>query len=206
MLQSGAIDIGLVPVASIPSIAQAKLISDYCIGATGAVASVCLYSHVPVDQINTVLLDYQSESSVALVKLLLHNYWNRQVDYWPAAPGYENAIEGKVAGVIIGDRALEYRRFFPYCYDLAEAWVALTGLPFVFAAWVATKPLTDGFVTQFNSANQFGLSRIDEVVAENPFPFYDVKKYFTENISYSFDAAKQNGLAEFLRLLEAYKN
>ena len=49
---------------------------------------------------------------------------------------------------------------------------------------------------------QVGLDNIDAVVAENDIHFYDLKKYFTENISYQFDAEKQQALALFLKLLK----
>ena len=59
MLVDGTIDVGLVPVAIIPKLAEWHIISNYCIGAEGEVASVCLFSEVPIDEIDKILLDYQ---------------------------------------------------------------------------------------------------------------------------------------------------
>ena len=75
MLLKNEIDIGLVPVAILPKIKTHYICTDYCIGSNGAVASVCLFSEVPINKIEKVLLDYQSQTSVQLVKILLKEYW-----------------------------------------------------------------------------------------------------------------------------------
>ncbi len=77
-------DVGLVPVAAIPSIPNARIISDYGIGADGKVASVCIFSKVPMAQIEKVYLDYQSRTSVRLAQVLLKHYWNKTVAFLPA--------------------------------------------------------------------------------------------------------------------------
>jgi chorismate dehydratase len=199
-LKEGSIDMALLPVAAIPDIDGAKIVSDYVIGADKAVASVCI-SQVPMEEITTVYLDYQSRTSVRLAQLLIKHYWRKQVVYKPATEHYIEYINDTSAGVIIGDRALRQLTNFEYIYDLAEAWQVHTGLPFVFAAWVANKELPQEFVKAFNEANAEGLKHIDEVVAENPFPYYDLKKYFTENISYYLDEQKRKGLELFLRMI-----
>ena len=61
-LMDGKIDMGLVPVAVIPLLKEAHLVSKYCIGAESAVASVCIFSDVPMEQIEHVYLDYQSRT------------------------------------------------------------------------------------------------------------------------------------------------
>ncbi|HRH61426.1 MAG TPA: hypothetical protein PL045_12690, partial [Chitinophagaceae bacterium] len=66
MLLTNEIDAGLVPVSIIPKMQEHHIISNFCIGAEGDVASVCLFSEVPVNEIETVMLDYQSRTSVAL--------------------------------------------------------------------------------------------------------------------------------------------
>ena len=202
MLLEDTIDMGLVPVAVIPLLTKAQIISDYCIGAEGEVASVAIFSDVPMEEITTVLLDYQSRTSVNLAKILLEKYWNKQVTFIETTEDFTTAIKGTVAGVVIGDRALALRPFLKHCYDLAEAWKDYTGLPFVFAAWVANKNLGKEFEETFNMANEFGLKHIAEVVAENPFSVYDLNKYYTENISYNLDAEKRKGLELFLSLLK----
>ncbi len=202
MLLDDAIDIGLVPVAVLNSLNNYYLISDYCIGAVNNVASVSLFSHSPIDKIETVLLDYQSRTSVALTKVLLKHYWKKEVKFLEASENYINEINGTTAGVIIGDRALEHRNDFEYNYDLATNWRNFTGLPFVFATWVANKQIDEEFIRKFNAANKLGLDNIDEVVMEVESPFYDIKKYYTENISYNFDDEKKKALQLFLKYLK----
>src|SRR5690349_15610060 len=70
-LLDGSIDIGLVPVAIIPKMHEFHIISDYCIGAEGPVASVALFSEQPLENVKKVLLDYQSRTSVSLARVLL---------------------------------------------------------------------------------------------------------------------------------------
>src|SRR5689334_3017766 len=70
MLLQDEIDVGLVPVAIIPLLKESYIITDHCIGADGKVGSVGLFSDVPIEQVTKVLLDYQSRTSVLLVRLL----------------------------------------------------------------------------------------------------------------------------------------
>ncbi len=199
-LKEGTIDMALLPVAAMQSIPGARIVSDFGIAADGEVASVALFSQVPMHEIETVFLDYQSRSSVKLATLLLAGYWKKNVAFKAAPEDYIGLIGGATAGVIIGDRALKQRHSFPFIYDLAEAWKAWTGLPFVFAAWVANKDLPADFLSRFNAANKEGLAHIDEVVAANPFPEYSLQTYFRENIHYELDAKKKEGLDRFLLL------
>ena len=204
MLVNDEIDVGLVPVVVIPVLKEAHIITDYCIGTDGEVASVALFSEVPMEEIKTVLLDYQSRTSVNLAKLLLNEYWQKNVLLEDAGEDFRSFITGTTAGIVIGDRALEQRKYSAYIYDLGSAWKAHTGLPFVFAAWVANKQLGEDFEDAFNRANGFGIAHIDQVVTENPYEAYDLKKYYTQNISYRFDDLKREGLALFLKKLERY--
>src|SRR4051812_32151352 len=181
MLLENKIDVGLVPVAIIPKLAEHYIISDYCIGAESAVGSVCLFSEVPLDKIEKVILDYQSKTSVALARVLIKHYWKLPVAFEEARENFRDDIKGTTAAVVIGDRAFEQRKISPYLYDLAETWIDFTGLPFVFAAWVANKQLPADFIHAFNEANKTGLQNIDAVVKENVSPFYDLKTYFTKN-------------------------
>ena len=197
-LKDGSIDMALLPVAAMPGIPGARIVSDYGIAADGEVASVALFSMVPIEEIEAVYLDYQSRTSVRLATLLLKKWWKKDVTLLSAPPDYIERIQGCTAGVIIGDRALEQRPNFPYFYDLAEAWKAWTGLPFIFAAWVANKDLPEEFTGRFNAANREGLAHIDEVIEAYPFPQYDMQTYYRQNIHYLLDDEKKRGLARFL--------
>jgi chorismate dehydratase len=156
---------------------------------------------VPLEKIEKVVLDYQSRTSVALARVLIEKYWKLSVVFEEAGENFRDEIKGTTAAVVIGDRAFEQRKMSPYKYDLAATWIEFTGLPFVFAAWVANKKLPEDFIMSFNEANKTGLQNIDAVVAENVSPYYDLKKYYTENISYDLSANKRKGLKKFLSFL-----
>ncbi len=202
LMQKNKLDIALLPVASISNIPDAFVFSDYCIASNQKVASVCLYSQVPIEEIQEVYLDYQSKTSVALFRLLIRDYWNIRPSLLEAGEDYLANIKGKTAGIIIGDRALQQTNKFPFVYDLAEAWQSHTQLPFVFATWVTNKKLPDSFIQAFNEANAIGLNHIDEIITTQSFPEYDLKKYFTENICYLLDEEKRNGMQLFLKMLD----
>jgi chorismate dehydratase len=203
MLLRDEIDMGLVPVAIIPKMKASYINGDYCIGCNGPVASVCLFSDTPIDKVEKVLLDYQSRTSVALARILLREYWQMRLILEDAREDFRNHITGRTAGVVIGDRALEQRKVSPYLYDLGEAWKRLTGLPFVFAAWISSKPLDMAFIEDFNQANKEGLDHIAEVVEANPFPAFDLYEYFTRRLDYRLDDDKRKGLEAFLQRLGA---
>ena len=204
-LLSGKIDIGLVPVAILPQLSDPHIISNYVIGANGAVASVALFSEVPIDEIKSIYLDYQSRTSVQLLKILLSQFWKKEVEFISATEGYIAQISGTTAGVIIGDRALENLSKYPYVYDLSLAWKQHTGVPFVFAAWVANQPIPAAFMAAFDTANGYGLAHLDEVIALIPAQeqVYDLHKYYTENISYVYDEEMKQGLAAFLNFIKS---
>ena len=201
MLLNDEIDMGLVPVAIIPLMEEAHINGHYCIGSNGNVASVCLFSETPIEKIETVLLDYQSRTSVELARVLLKEYWHISPRFIDAGKDFREQIKGTTAGVVIGDRAFEQRRISPFVYDLAEAWKGLTGLPFVFAAWISNKRLDPAFIKAFDEANRQGILHIDEVVAENPYSLFDLHAYFTKHLDYRLDIPQRKGLEKFLEYL-----
>ncbi len=198
MLLENKIDVGLVPVAVIPKMKEFYIISDYCIGCDGEVASVCLFSEVPLEKIEKVLLDYQSRSSVALLKVLIKEYWKIDVVFEETSGDYQSGISGTTAALVIGDRALKQRKISPFIYDLGSEWKKFTGLSFVFAAWISNKKLDDDFIESFNKTTSFGLNKIEEVVKANPYDTFDLNHYYTDCISFELDAAKKEGLELFL--------
>lgn len=206
MLVDDEVDLGLIPVAYIPQMKEWKIVSDYCIGSMGPVETVCLFSDVPVEQIETVLLDYQSFSSINLCKVIFHHFWKKKVIFRPAEPGYIDQINDRTAGVIIGDRVFEQKygaRPQKYIYDLAEVWTDFTGLPFMMAAWIANKTLPESFIKAFNLANKEGLDNLAAVSAEIPYDYFDLETYFREKISYTVDPEKMKALELFLQLMQA---
>ena len=201
-LLSGEVDLALTPVAVIPELPQAYLVSNYCIGSTGKVKTVCIFSEKPLEEVRRIYLDFHSKSSVALTKLLCAHYWKISPELIPAAQGYESQIVGDTAGLIIGDRTIGLDQRYPYIYDLGEAWTAWTGLPFVFAAWISIKPLNPELMDRFNKALQIGIDHLPELVKILPtMDHFDIEGYFRNNISYELDDAKWLGLNRFLNYL-----
>jgi chorismate dehydratase len=202
-LRDGLVDMALTPVAILPELPEWHLVSDYCIGAEGSVKTVNLYSEVPVERLERVYLDHHSRTSVALVQLLFKEYWRQQPQFLPASEGYIQQIEGTTGGVVIGDRTIALEGQFAYEYDLSECWKALTGLPFVFAAWVSTKPLPPDFEAAFNAAMVSGIAAIPKLklLLPSPHPDFDLETYFTKYISYDLDQPKRKALDRFLNYL-----
>ncbi len=195
------VDIGLVPVAIIPKLGEHFIVSDYCIGSVGKVDSVMLYSNVPLNEIETILLDYQSRTSVALVKVLANYFWKINPNWIAAKANFENDIVGKTAALIIGDRTFGLENKYVYAYDLSEEWQKFTQLPFVFACWVANKKLPDNFINEFNEALKLGIDNRPALIKElNKNNVYntDIAVYLNEKIQYTFDAPKKKAMNLFL--------
>jgi chorismate dehydratase len=202
LLITNQADLGLIPVATMSLMPNVHLIGNFGIAADGRVASVCIFSKVPIENVTHIYLDYQSRTSVKLAQILLKKYFKHTVTYIPAPEDYIQHISGTTAGVIIGDRALELLTHFKYVYDLATIWKEFTGLPFVFAAWVANKALSEKFITAFDEANQLGLQYIDNVVAENPCTYYDLNTYYKKDIVFKLTDDCKKGLFAYLNYLE----
>ncbi len=203
LLKSNQIDIGLIPVGALPSLGEYQIISDYCIGTEGEVASVAVFSEVPMEEVDTVLLDYQSRTSVMLCKILFEKHWKKKVQFIDAQDeSYIENIRGNVAGLVIGDRALKIRARFRFKFDLGLAWKEMTGLPFVFAIWVAKKQINGEFKALLNKDFGLGLSKINSIIKDNDESNYPMDMYFRKNISYVLSENKMAGMELFLSFLE----
>lgn len=198
-LRTGQADLGLVPVAILPELAHAYIVSDYCIGAEGAVKTVCIYAEKPLEELKTIYLDYHSRTSVELARILVREFWKVKAELVPAKPGFETKIQGETGALLIGDRTMGLESKYPYVYDLGDAWMQHTGLPFVFAAWVSTRPLDPAFIQRFNAALKLGLDYIPELIYLLPSqPDFDLKTYYTKYISYPLTEGKKEALRLFL--------
>ncbi len=198
MLLNGQIDVGLVPVAIIPGMKEYHIISDYCISCDGEVASVCLFSEVPLNGIKKILLDYQSRTSVELLKILVRDYWKIEPVFENTSGEYQSEIKGTTAALLIGDRALAQRQTSKYFFDLGLEWKKHTGLPFVFAAWISNKKLDDNFIKSFNEANANGLHNLESVIIENQDCGFDLHHYYSDCISFILDKDKTKAMKMFL--------
>ena len=195
------VDIALVPISILKKNPEFNIISDFCIGSEGKVDTVCLYSELPLKEIEEIYLDYQSRTSVELLRILCREYWKISPKLRNSEKGFENKIQGRTAALIIGDRAFSANSKFKYIYDLSEIWKEMTGLPFVFACWISNKDIDKDFLSEFNSALKFGLSEIDKSVEveKHNFPYCkNTNDYLNNKISYILDKDKREGMKMFL--------
>lgn len=204
-LLNDEIDLGLVPIATIPRLKYHKIISDFCIGADGPVTSVKLFSKCSIDSIKNVHLDAESRTSNLLVKVLAKNYWEIKPAWLQANSNYESSIQGNTAGLIIGDRAFNYNEEFDFQFDLAEAWKEYTDLPFVFACWIANKKIPQSFIDKFNEAQEFGLNNIEKAIKKYcTNPHFDINSYLTNSIQFNLDKRKIKAMDKFLNLAQEF--
>lgn len=196
-------EVGLIPVAGLEDLNEYKIISDYCIGSVGKVKTVVLASEVPLHEVETILMDYQSRSSVLLAKVLARFYWKREFAWENTCNDFQNGkIKGNTAGVVIGDRVFDIENMFPFIYDLSEEWLNFTGLPFVFAVWAAKPGVSAEFEKEFNRSLKYGIENLEKVITaeQNRYPDVDILDYFKQNISFELDKGKKEGMKKFLEL------
>ncbi len=191
-------EIGLIPVAALPFLEQYEIITDYCLGCDGAVSSVCIYSEIPIEECEYLILDYQSRSSVALTKYLEDKHWQYGFDLIQGEPGYEENIRGNYAGLVIGDRCFTLKDRYQYTVDLGHEWKQITGLPFVFAVWITKIGLADEFKEAFNQALANGVGHLEWSVPKDS-PAWN---YLAHNISYDFNEDKKKAFKLFMKYLE----
>ena len=159
-LLSGEVDAALCPVIDYFRAPEAlKIVPVGGIGCNGPTLTVRLYSKVPIDQVTTLHADTDSHTSVALVQVLLRELFDvapKMIDYCAR----EQVAEGKIADqpeavLLIGDKVVTGSPLavvYPHQLDLGEAWHRLTGLPFVFAIWMAKQDTEMGTLPQSLSA------------------------------------------------------
>ena len=193
------VDIGLIPVAAVLNIPNWEIVSDYCIGAFGEVNSVFIFSNCPIDQVTTLQLDPQSRSSNNLAKVLLKNFWKIKPKFVSNAAHYGVSTDKFTAFVQIGDRTFGKKGHYKYAYDLAGEWLKFTGLPFMFAGWIANKPIPADFITELNLALKLGLDNRDKLFKELPvYDDFDVKDYLLHKIDFLVTPEKTQAMKLFL--------
>ena len=192
-------DIGLIPVAAILSLPKWEIISDYCIGAVGAVNSVFIFSNCDIQKVKVLQLDPQSRSSNNLAKVLLKNYWKTAPEFVADHAGYSISTNADTAFVQIGDRTFGKKNKYRFVYDLSEEWQKFTGLPFVFAAWIANKTIPQQFMVNFNDALQFGLNNRQALLKQLTVnPDFDLADYLMNKLDFYLTEEKKKALYLFL--------
>jgi chorismate dehydratase len=203
-LLNNEVEIGLVPVAIIPDVSNAKVVSNYCISADGAVNSVFLFSNTLLENIKVIYLDHHSKTSNLLCKILANEFWKIKPEFRTRNSDDFKLLEGE-AFVLIGDRTFDYIGKYKTQLDLAEDWKAYTGLAFVFAAWVANTEIAEDDLLAFNSLLSEGLKGIEDVIQENSLTNFDVNDYLKNRIQYELNDQKIQALNLYLEKSKLYR-
>ena len=206
MLDCGECDVALIPVVEHFRGVGDAIISQSCIGCTGNVRSVLLFHRMPIETVKSVALDTSSRSSVALTRVILSDLFGISPAYNNAAPDFQTMLRENDAALLIGDNALLAVQNVPpdvRVLDLGKAWQQLTGLPFVFAAWVSRRGLQESaeLAALLDNARIAGVRQSDEIARiaaqTSRVPQDIIASYFREAIEYSMTAAHRLGLEEF---------
>ena len=190
LFADGQADISLCPVGALSDMPAHEIRGSYCIGADGEVDTVVLLSQVPLEQIKSVRLDDHSRTSNLLLQVLAERYWHKEWDYYMS---HDTALSETC--LMIGDKVFKHRDTFAYRYDLAAAWKALTGLPMVFAVWIARPGIPDAVIQQLDEAFRFGM----EWVTSGKAGLEEWEKaYLMHRISYPLDEGKLKAMDLYL--------
>ena len=199
-LIEGNADIGLVPIAAWDEYSHLRQVTNFGIAGDGPVASVLLVGDVEVGRMEHIILDYQSRTSNELLKLLVNDYLGLHPQFRMSVPGFEKDIKGSSGGLLIGDRALKWRHNFKYCYDLSAMWKDWTGLPFLFAAWMANDHVGANMVEVLETRFKKGLIMREDIVTSKQglFPYCDLRTYLFDCIIYELSQPFLDGRDLFL--------
>ncbi len=207
LLRAGQVDIGIPPAIELATQPDLVVVPGCSISCQGSVGSVLLVSRRPIEQVESLAADTSSRTSVALAQVILARKYHRHVRMRPYPPRLPEMLEIADAALLIGDPALQLRQGggLEGCrmYDLGEEWATLTRLPMVFAAWAVRRPVADpGLAAIFQASAQYGLDRIDEIVAAEA-PRRGIspplaRHYLSRQIRFGWGELEMRGLSLFL--------
>ena len=215
-LMAHHLDLALMPIAELMNLPYGKIVSDCCIGCRGAVWSVRLISKVPIERIKTISLDPASRTSVALCEVMLRHFFDISPEKYKLAPNKPLDACKTDAMVVIGDRALAYEPIdrWKYRVDLGGLWREKTGLPFVFAAWIACSPRAwehPGLVRALKTARDYGVASIDSILdvkedagVKFPASRERLAAYLSEAVHYTIGDEERQAIQAFFDLAVLY--
>ena len=204
MLRRDELDVANVSIFESFRNPDLTLVPGISISAYGAVKSVRLFSQVPLPELRTVALDTSSLTSVALTKILLSELFRVQPQYVSQPPHLETMLHTCDAGLIIGDLKLFALHGQTTVYDLGQGWFDLTGLPFVYAGWLArTDRATPEMAAVLDRAKAWGLDRLEELAAKwaerMDLPLDRSRDYLLNVMNYDLTPDQRHGLDTFRR-------
>ena len=205
LLHRGETDLGLIPSIEYLQSPDYRFVPGVGIGSRGPIASVALYTRVPVADIRTLALDTSSRTSVALIKVLCHHHFRIAPEFVPHGPDLAAMTRECEAGLLIGDPAFDadHAALGLTKVDLGEQWTALTGLPFIYAAWTGRPgAVTDADVRALQDAQTEGVASrraIAEEYGRGDAPRADrAELYLRDNVRYGLGQDEAAGLQRFL--------
>jgi chorismate dehydratase len=205
LLQDGEVDLGLVPSIEYLQASDYRFVPGVGVTSSGPIASVAMYTRRPLDQIRHIALDTSSRTSVALIQVLCRHHFGIGPRFVPHGPDLAVMTRDFDAGLLIGDPAFEadHAGLGLRKVDLGEEWTAMTGLPFVYAAWTG-RPGAVAFedVQALQQAQAEGLASVDAIAAEyargDAATEARAAVYLRDNVKYGLGPREAAGLQLFL--------
>ena len=205
LLHAGDVDLGLVPSIDYLQSPEYRLVPGVGIGSRGPIASVALYTRRPVTEIRHIALDTSSRTSVTLIRVLCRHRFRIEPRFVPHGPDLPAMTRDYDAGLLIGDPAFDadHAALGLQKIDMGEEWTAMTGLPFVYAAWTGRKgALTAGGVEALQAAQAAGLEAREQIAAEygrgDTARSERAAAYLRDNVRYGLGPEEAAGLQLFL--------
>jgi chorismate dehydratase len=215
LLNADSIDVGLIPiieyfrVAGQANLRPYRIIPHISISSRGAVRSIQLFSRVPIPEIQSVGLDTSSRSSRALLRIVFAEKYDLHPTFSASPPSIDLQSAETDAVLRIGDAALRRLGSTPYALDLGAEWDELTGLPFVYACWVARGEVDFGRVAQIlQEAKRLSIRQIPEIARLEAgalgLPEELCSDYLTNRISYDLGDSEIAGICRFYELAQKH--
>ena len=198
-LSAGQVQVALLPVIDYQRLDDLAIVPSGGIGCNGPTLTVRIFSPVPIEQITSLACDTDSHTSVALARIVLA----RRYGIRPPFTELRKDIEPQTARLLIGDKVVcQEPAGLPHQLDLGAAWKELTGLPFVFAAWVARGEVDLGDLPdRLSAARREGLGHVAEILdrfaVPRGWPVELARKYLTEYLQYQIESRQLEAIALF---------
>lgn len=205
LLHAGDVDLGLIPSIEYLHADDYRFVPGVGIGSRGPVASVALYTRQPLNRIRQIALDTSSRTSVTLIRVLCRHRFGIEPAYVPHGPDLAAMTTQCDAGLLIGDPAfdVDHAALGLTKVDLGEEWTAMTGLPFIYAAWTGRAGVIGAVeVAALQEAQAEGLRDVAAIAAE--YGRGDAARtaraavYLRDNVKYGLGADEAAGLQLFL--------
>ena len=210
LLHQSSIDVGMIPTIEYHrGSVDYDIVPGMAIISEGPVASVALFTKVPIERIRTVAADTSSRTSNGLLRVLCAERFGISPEFTQRPPDPDAMFASYDAALIIGDPALYLDPASKGVekIDLGEQWTAMTGLPFVWAFW-AGRPgvLSPSHVDALTGARDAGVSHSDAIADDYCGPDRAAlgRAYLKENICYTLGGREVAGLNRYYELAEQH--